>query len=151
MERINYVRKLGDYELQQLTQIFYRSANVICVDIRKESSYGRIEGLITDVLLENPEDFTLRTDTMYMTDYEIDSMFEPQNKQEHDRRIRLYQEKMQDIFGEKYKKDLEIEKRRKSDGAPIGGADRQIFRRAGAVHRPVVRDRRARPHRPGRR
>ena len=115
MERINYVRKLGDHELQQLTQIFYRSANVICVDIRKESSYGRIEGLITDVLLENPEDFTLRTDTMYMTDYEIDSMFEPQNKQEHDRRIRLYQEKMQEIFGEKYKKDLEIEKRRKSD------------------------------------
>lgn len=83
MERINYVRKLGDHELQQLTQIFIRSANVICVDIRKESSYGRIEGLITDVLLENPEDFTLRTDTMYMTDYEIDSMFEPQNKQEH--------------------------------------------------------------------
>ena len=115
MERINYVRKLGDHELQQLTQIFYRSANVICVDIREESSYGRIEGLITDVLLENPEDFTLRTDTMYMTDYEIDSMFEPQNKQEHDRRIRLYQEKMQEIFGEKYKKDLEIEKRRKSD------------------------------------
>ena len=35
--------------------------------------------------------------------------------QEHDRRIRLYQEKMQEIFGEKYKKDLEIEKRRKSD------------------------------------
>ena len=76
MERINYVRKLGDYELQQLTQIFYRSANVICVDIRKESSYGRIEGLITDVLLENPEDFTLRTDTMYMTDYEIDNMID---------------------------------------------------------------------------
>ena len=60
MERINYVRKLGDHELQQLTQSFYRSANVICVDIRKESSYGRIEGLITDVLLENPEDFVLR-------------------------------------------------------------------------------------------
>ena len=58
---------------------------------------------------------TLRFAQTLCTDYEIDSMFEPQNKQEHDRRIRLYQEKMQEIFGEKYKKDLEIEKRRKSD------------------------------------